>query len=965
MTLPTNADTVLAKLQSDVQSGRIAIFLGAGISAALAENPRIDGFNVASWGGLLTHGAKWLLDWCRYEDDFFKSIELDIRGDTTTMLAAAQKVSQGLKDHNEYEKWLRASVGTLKYSSRAAVLAEYLKAFAAKQIPLITTNYDGLLEAAMGLEAITWQDKERLLQQLDRSTARSPKIIHLHGQYERPESVVLGITDYTTLLGDEFLEAWRTSLGLTNSLLFIGFGKGLDDPHFLKFISLVQKLIRHGDNRIYRLCRTEECDELTKQNMGIPVAYGDDFAQLPEFLGKFLQGGLPESKKPPFMPKCVLLVGRYTAEQQKRAIEVVDKHLKPACLAANYFVPEIDDDEDLYDASMSHLLHAPMAIAYVGKRTWPSDILAKVGFRLATGKPLVLVFERGEEFRPGQFDSLYTLMLLRKMQPISVAPSDATNASLRATVNEQITRELQTQSANFFGARPIHPMAVVRIDTNRDEDEYIDATESTLGLLTEDKYLLGRRGTDIVKSLEPRIEPEQWPYFSREQDRLYKLFLEQPGSLELGSVTPIARIPLVYKQPVNGATKAILPIVTRHASKAGIHHMEVLHLDVTASMMRMADGHYELVSPRGIDEVACAALAEDRWFYSPSPSLEIKDGLIVDTNLICRVLLDATDGSLHGKPVKSLLAKLPLDEDDLGFGEPQFDLDSITARLNPLEIASETFGKIDVRAFSRPMINLISGRPVGMSWDWAIKEVEREAEFLKTFREQLTRSLKWDVYSTNYDRVLPLCEYYSNAVARHVSYLTPPEAEDIVKVCDIGAGTGNLSLQLLEKGCHVTAVDLSRSMLRQLKAKTTIGYSSRLRILQQSAERLPQLDNSSFDAVTVMMALYGMKKPTEALDECIRILKDGGKLVITEPTAQLDVEKIIKGAEASLKEKGLLEALAEPWQRVQEAGRWLRETIGFRIEDIEAVLAKERFVIQTKASSHFDQCATIVAIKPR
>jgi ubiquinone/menaquinone biosynthesis C-methylase UbiE len=665
------------------------------------------------------------------------------------------------------------------------------------------------------------------------------------------------------------------------------------------------------------------------------------------------------------MPKCILLVGRYNAsEQQKRAIEVVDAHLRPACLLANYFVPDINDDEDLYDASMSHLLHAPMAIAYVGKRTWPSDILAKVGFRLATGKPLVLVFERGEEFRPPQFDSLKRLMLLRQMRQISVAPSDATDASLRATVNEQITRELQNQSTNYFGAQPIHPMAVVQIDTNKDEDEYIGATDSTLGLLTEDRYLLGRRGTDIVKSLQPRIEPEQWPYFSREQDRLYKLFLEQPGSDELSSVTPIARIPLVYK-PVNGVTKAILPIVTRHASKGGIHHMEVLHLDVTPSMMRMADGHYELVSPRGVDEVTCAALAEDRWFYSPSPSLEIREGLVVDTNLICRVLLDATDGSLHGQPVKCLLARLSLDEDELGFGERKFDLDSTSAHFHLVDIASEAFGRITGRGFTRPAVNLISGRPVGMSWDWAIKEIERDADFRSKFRDQLIRSLKWDVYAANYDRVLPLCDYYSDAVTRHVVFLTPPQAEDIAKVCDIGAGTGNLSLQLLEKDCQVTAVDLSRSMLRHLKAKTTIDYASRLRILQQSAEKLPQLANNQFDAVTVMMALYGMGQPAKALDECIRILKPGGKLVITEPTAHLDVEVIIKGAEASLKEKGLLERLAEPWQRVQEAGRWLRETLNFRIEDIEAVLARERFSIQAKLPSHFDQCATIVATKPR
>ena len=113
------------------------------------------------------------------------------------------------------------------------------------------------------------------------------------------------------------------------------------------------------------------------------------------------------------------------------------------------------------------------------------------------------------------------------------------------------------------------------------------------------------------------------------------------------------------------------------------------------------------------------------------------------------------------------------------------------------------------------------------------------------------------------------------------------------------------------------------------------------------------------------MALYGMEQPSRALDECIRILKPGGKLVITEPTSKLDVEVIIKGAQASLKKKGLLESLARPWQLVQEAGRWLKETIHFRIEDVEAQLAKNRFSVQQKISSHFGQCTTIVATKPR
>ena len=108
-----------------------------------------------------------------------------------------------------------------------------------------------------------------------------------------------------------------------------------------------------------------------------------------------------------------------------------------------------------------------------------------------------------------------------------------------------------------------------------------------------------------------------------------------------------------------------------------------------------------------------------------------------------------------------------------------------------------------------------------------------------------------------------------------------------------------------------------------------------------------------------------MGRPTKALEECIRILKPGGKLVITEPTAALDVDVIIQEAEACLKRKGLLEPLAAPWRRVQEAGHWLKETIRFRIEDVEEVLAKSHFSMQPKVPSHFDQCATIIATKPR
>ena len=43
-----------------------------------------------------------------------------------------------------------------------------------------------------------------------------------------------------------------------------------------------------------------------------------------------------------------------------------------------------------------HLSGAPMAIAYLGLRKspgWRQDVILEVGFRMATGKPLVLLSE--------------------------------------------------------------------------------------------------------------------------------------------------------------------------------------------------------------------------------------------------------------------------------------------------------------------------------------------------------------------------------------------------------------------------------------------------------------------------------------------------------------------------------------------------------------------------------------------
>jgi predicted ATPase len=105
----------------------------------------------------------------------------------------------------------------------------------------LTTNYDGLIEGAYAAEKgrllrmFTWQDTAVLANALADET---PYLLKMHGDLDRPESIIAGQGDYREILfnGSAF-EAYFAGLLQTNSLLFLGYGlEDLDfDLRFDKF----------------------------------------------------------------------------------------------------------------------------------------------------------------------------------------------------------------------------------------------------------------------------------------------------------------------------------------------------------------------------------------------------------------------------------------------------------------------------------------------------------------------------------------------------------------------------------------------------------------------------------------------------------------------------------------------------------------------------------------------------------
>ena len=96
---------------------------------------------------------------------------------------------------------------------------------------------------------------------------------------------------------------------------------------------------------------------------------------------------------------------------------------------------------------------------------------------------------------------------------------------------------------------------------------------------------------------------------------------------------------------------------------------------------------------------------------------------------------------------------------------------------------------------------------------------------------------------------------------------------------DLGAGTGFITEGLLARDVRVVAVDQSASMLEALRRK--FPWPDRVECRIGEAENLPIADGS-IDYCLANMLLHHVERPSVAIGEMVRILRPGGKIVVTD-----------------------------------------------------------------------------------
>lgn len=133
--------------------------------------------------------------------------------------------------------------------------------------------------------------------------------------------------------------------------------------------------------------------------------------------------------------------------------------------------------------------------------------------------------------------------------------------------------------------------------------------------------------------------------------------------------------------------------------------------------------------------------------------------------------------------------------------------------------------------------------------------------------------LRYTLWAPFYDRLVASFDHMRQRS------LTLAAIEAGERVLIVGAGTG-LDLAYLPSGCHVTAIDLTPSMLERLRERARrLGVEVDVHVMDGHALEFP---DASFDIAVLHLILAVIPAPSQCLKEVERVLRPGGRAVVMD-----------------------------------------------------------------------------------
>lgn len=231
-------------------------------------------------------------------------MELQIQeGTADYLIDAAQKIHDCLdKRDNARYWWLKESVGQLKVRVPDLILAIHGLG------GLISTlTYDNLLHDVIGRPQVHWQEQTEITRLL-RSHSKD-FILHLHGCWEKPFSIVLDRRSYEAISGDTKMQDLLRRFARFETMLFVGCGETFFDPNFQTLLNWAHEALLGVEHRHFILCRQSEesgiLAALQPHGCLTSLVYGENYSDLTPFLRSLsTEGGVSAAvANPPVAPK--------------------------------------------------------------------------------------------------------------------------------------------------------------------------------------------------------------------------------------------------------------------------------------------------------------------------------------------------------------------------------------------------------------------------------------------------------------------------------------------------------------------------------------------------------------------------------------------------------------------------------------------------------------------------------------
>ena len=272
----------IESVRESAAAGKLLVITGAGTSMGLASKST----PAVSWKALIQSALsfcslKGLIDpvqLARYE-------AILISTDIDEMIGVATFATKKLGGPKGilFADWLN-SVFSMQRCSNGAMKNAVI-ALSKSNVPIATLNYDVLLEKASRLSTISMDEPRKVMGWARREAAG---ILHLHGVWDKPHSVVFASEDYVTAVKDEFRQNLQRGLTSYKHVLFIGCGTTFEDPNLAGLITWMRSVVGTGALKHHALVLNSEVAERHKDKLwhGFvdPIGYGNDHLDLPQFI---------------------------------------------------------------------------------------------------------------------------------------------------------------------------------------------------------------------------------------------------------------------------------------------------------------------------------------------------------------------------------------------------------------------------------------------------------------------------------------------------------------------------------------------------------------------------------------------------------------------------------------------------------------------------------------------------------